>query len=38
MADEQKKLRKESGMLIVGVILGALFSVIVNLWSAYFIE
>ena len=39
MADEQAtKLRKESAMLIIGVILGALFSVIVNLWSAYFIE
>lgn len=38
MTDEQRQLRRESAMLVIGVVLGGLFGIMGGLWSAYFVE
>jgi preprotein translocase subunit SecG len=36
--NEERRIRRESGMLVVGVVLGGLFGIVGGLWSAYFVE
>jgi fructose-specific phosphotransferase system IIC component len=35
---EKQKMRRETGMLVIGVVLGGLFGIIGGLWSAYYVE
>jgi len=34
----QTNSRREAGMLVIGALVGGLFGIIGNLWSAYFVE
>jgi len=36
--NEERQIRRESGMLVVGVVLGGLFGIVGGLWAAYFVE
>lgn len=36
--EEQRRFRRDSGMLVLGVVLGGLFGIIGGLWSAYYAE
>jgi polyferredoxin len=38
MTEEQRQRRRESGMLVIGVVIGGLFGIMGGLWSAYFVE
>lgn len=38
MTEEQRRFRKEGGLLVLGVAFGVLGGVISGLWSAYFVE
>jgi hypothetical protein len=36
--NEERQKRRESGMLVIGVVLGGLFGIMGGLWSAYYVE
>jgi hypothetical protein len=38
MADKRRQQRRESAMLILGVVMGGFFSMIGSLWAAYYVE
>ena len=35
---EQRQIRREIAMLVIGVVLGGIFGIMGGLWSGYFIE
>jgi membrane protein implicated in regulation of membrane protease activity len=38
MSAEQRNIRREAGMLVLGIVLGGVFSIISGLWVAYYVE
>ena len=38
MTEEQSRVKRESAMLVLGIVLGSMVGIIGNLWSAYFME
>ena len=35
---KEKKERREMGWLFLGIVLGGILSILVNLWSAYYVK